>query len=293
MEKREFRAVIKYLHMKDLMPKKIKAKLDNVHSTSAPAFATVYNWVNKFKRGRTSTGDAPRSGCPIEAATPEIIDKVHDIVLTDRRVKVCELVEATGISHGTVISILHEQLGMKKLSVRWMPRLLSVDHNSSIDSKSRHRDHVTISKQCLEMFQHNPDKFLRRFITQMINGDYYAALDRFNNILKKKRPHLAKKKVFFHQDNARVHTCLVPMAKFNEFRYELFPHPAYSPDLAPCDYFLFPNLKKWKEIQRAAHRRNRGLYFEGLDKLYYSDSLKKLENRWIKCIELKGDYVEK
>ena len=37
---------------------------------------------------------------------------------------------------------------------------------------------------------------------QTINGDYYALLDRFNNILKKKRPHLAKKKVLFHQDNA-------------------------------------------------------------------------------------------
>ena len=37
---------------------------------------------------------APRSGRPIEAATPEIIDKVHDIVLIDRRVKVREFVEA-------------------------------------------------------------------------------------------------------------------------------------------------------------------------------------------------------
>ena len=26
--------------------------------------------------------------------------------------------------------------------------------------------------------------------------------------------------------------------------FELIPHPAYSPDLAPSDYFLFPNLKK-------------------------------------------------
>ena len=59
MEKNEFRTVIKHLHMKSLMPKEIKAELDNVHSTSAPAFATVYNWVNEFKRGRTSTCDAP------------------------------------------------------------------------------------------------------------------------------------------------------------------------------------------------------------------------------------------
>jgi len=141
--------------MKDLTPKEIKAELDGVHSISASAFTTIYNWVNEFKRGRTSTCDAPRSGRPIEAATPEIIDKIHDIVLTDRRMKVRGLVEATGISHGIVISILHEQLGMKKLSARWVPRLLTVDHK---------RDRVTILKQCLEMFQCNPE-FLRRFIT--------------------------------------------------------------------------------------------------------------------------------
>ena len=79
--KNEFRAVIKHLHMKSLTPKEIKAELD-LHSTSAPAFATIYNWMNEFKRGRTSTYDASRSGRSIEAATPEIIDKV-DSVLTD------------------------------------------------------------------------------------------------------------------------------------------------------------------------------------------------------------------
>jgi len=67
--------------MKDFMPKEIKAELDNVHSTSAPMFATVYNWENEFKCG-TSTCDASRSGRSIEAAMPKIINKVHDIVLT-------------------------------------------------------------------------------------------------------------------------------------------------------------------------------------------------------------------
>jgi len=107
----------------------------------------------------------------------------------------------------------------------------------------------------------------------MINGDYYAALlNYFNNILKKKRPHLTKKKVFFHQDNARVHTA--PMAKFNEFRYELLPHSSYSPDLTPCDYFLFPNLKKWFRGKRFTTREliaETETYFEGLDKSYYSE----------------------
>ena len=40
------------------------------------------------------------------------------------------------------------------------------------------------------------------------------------------------------------------MAKFQELRYELLPHPPYSTDLAPSDYFLFPNLKKWLSGKR-------------------------------------------
>lgn len=57
-----------------------------------------------------------------------------------------------------------------------------------------------------------------------------------------------EEKVLFHQDNVRVHTCLVTMAKIHELGYEQaykLPHPAYYPDLASSDYFLFSNLKKW------------------------------------------------
>jgi len=85
------------------------------------------------------------------------------------------------------------------------------------------------------------------------------------------------------------------MVKFNEFRYELLPNPAYSPDLVSCDYFLFP--KKWFGGKRFTIREQliaeTEAYFERLDKSYYSDGLKKLENRWIKYIELKENYVKK
>ena len=49
MEKCEFRAVIKHLYSKGVTPKEIKTELDDVHDTSAPVFATVYNWVNEPK----------------------------------------------------------------------------------------------------------------------------------------------------------------------------------------------------------------------------------------------------
>ena len=59
--------------MKGLTPKEIKAELDGVHGTSAPVFATVYNWVNKFKRGGTSTKDEHRSGLRV----PRLLSEIH------------------------------------------------------------------------------------------------------------------------------------------------------------------------------------------------------------------------
>ena len=61
--------------------------------------------------------------------------------------------------------------------------------------------------------------------------------------MKKRRGKLSKG-VLLQQDNARVHTCKVAMDAVARNGYELIPHPAYSPDLAPSDFFLFPNLKK-------------------------------------------------
>ena len=53
----------------------------------------VENWISKFKRDRTSTNDAERSGRPKDVTTPEIIAKIHDIVLDDLKVKVREIAE--------------------------------------------------------------------------------------------------------------------------------------------------------------------------------------------------------
>ena len=78
------------------------------------------------------------------------------MVLADRRVKVREIFDAIGISYGSVVSILNDQLGLRKLSARWVPRLLSIDHK---------RKRVTTSKDCLELFNRNSNEFLRRFIT--------------------------------------------------------------------------------------------------------------------------------
>ena len=58
-------------------------------------------------------------------------------------------------------------------------------------------------------------------------------------------PPSVKNGVLLQQDNARVHTCKVAMDAVERNGYELITHPAYSPDLAPSDFFL---CQTWKRI---------------------------------------------
>ena len=51
------------------------------------------------------------------------------------------------------------------------------------------------------------------------------------------------KGVLFHQDNAHAHKFVIAMAAVHDCGFELVDHPPNSPDLAPSDYFLAPNMK--------------------------------------------------
>jgi histone-lysine N-methyltransferase SETMAR len=150
--------VIKHFYLRKWRAAQIKAELDEVHGDSAPALKTIWHLFldECFKRGRISTQDEARSGRPFEVTTTDIVEKIHGIVMEDHRVKVREIAEAVSISTERVHHILHEKLHMKKLCARWVPRLLTLNHK---------RTRKDISMQCLEMFNRNPQDFLRRFVT--------------------------------------------------------------------------------------------------------------------------------
>ena len=110
-----YRAVIRYLYLKDKTGKEIHGELADVNGSSAPSYAQVKFWVGEFKRGRTFLDDETRSGRPLDATDEEMCKKVRDLVYSDRRIQVEEIAQALGISHGSVSIILHDRLGMRKL----------------------------------------------------------------------------------------------------------------------------------------------------------------------------------
>ena len=129
-------------------------------------------------------------------------------------------------------------------------------------------------------------------------GVYYAnLLDQLRTAIREKRRGKLSKGVLLQQDNARVYICKVAMDAVERNGYELIPHPAYSPDLASSDFFLFPKMKK--DI--------RGLHFRSDEEVvtaveewvnrknpdFFSSGLMALEHRWSKCIIQEGNYTEK
>ena len=80
-----------------------KQWLDKCCGNSAPGKSTIIDWYAKFKRGHTNIED-------------------HKIVLGDRKLKLREIADTLKISEGSVFTILHESLGMRKLFSKWMSR---------------------------------------------------------------------------------------------------------------------------------------------------------------------------
>ena len=131
-----------------------------------------------------------------------------------------------------------------------------------------------------------------------ITGVYYAnLLDQLRTAIREKRRGKLSKGGLLRQDNARVHTCKVAMDAVERNGYEITLHPTYSPDLAPSDFFLFPNLKK--DIRGLHFRSDEEVvtaveeWINGKDPDLFSSGLMALEHRWSQCITLEGNYIEK
>jgi hypothetical protein len=72
---------------------------------------------------------------------------------------------------------------------------------------------------------------------------YLEVLTRLQESVRRKRPEIEPDKWILHHDNAPAHDAL----RFCEFLAKKsitrMDHSHYSPDLAPCDFLLFPKLK--------------------------------------------------
>ena len=121
----DYLAAIRYLYLKCKTNKDTHGEIADVYWSSAPSYAQFKFWVGEVNRHRTSLEDEARSGLPLYATDEEMCKKVRDLVYSDRRIQMEKIAQALGISHGSVSTILHDRLGMRKLTARWVPKSIS------------------------------------------------------------------------------------------------------------------------------------------------------------------------
>ncbi|KFD56653.1 hypothetical protein M513_02329, partial [Trichuris suis] len=201
-----------------------------------------------------------------------------------------------GISLHSAFGILHETLGLRELSARWVPKALreeqlvrrvnlSRELLTKIEANETGFFERTITGDETSIYQYDPEskiqwkqrlprgsagpvKFkagrsarkvmatIRRdsvgvILTDFLEGERTVTASYYKAVVRKLRSALVRKQrgklhlgVLFHHDNALAYSSRTVRTVLREFRWEVIPHPPYSPDLAPSDFFLFPKLKE-------------------------------------------------
>ena len=70
------------------------------------------------------------------------------------------------------------------------------------------------------------------------------------------------------------------------------PHPPYSPDVGPCDFWLFPKLTGCRYETIEEMKEGVTKVIDSLTQEDFHRALQKMLERYKKCIAVEGDYFE-
>ena len=118
-------------------------------------------------------------------------------------------------------------------------------------------------------------------------------LREFRKRFRRKRPALFKSGQWhFHQNNAPVYNSILVSDYLTKMSIKTVPQPPYSPDVAPCDFWLFPKLRacRYEKIEEMKEAVT-----EVIDTLTQEDfhgAFQKLLEQYNKCITTGGDYLK-
>ncbi|GFR72797.1 histone-lysine N-methyltransferase SETMAR [Elysia marginata] len=116
-------------------------------------------------------------------------------------------------------------------------------HKSS-PSPRKFKDVTSARKVMLAVFWDSEGIVHIEFLKQ----DYTANSERPISTLRKLKVRLKRvrpiKHAILHHDNARPHTSRQTEEALHKMNFVVLPHPSYSSDLAPSDFYLFPKLKE-------------------------------------------------
>lgn len=131
---------------------------------------------------------------------------------------------------------------------------------------------------------------------ETIDGSYYALLiEQLRVAILAKRPKKINHEVLLLHDNASVHKSNAVQGAIRKVNFVELNHPAYSPDIAPSDYYLFKNMKAFlrdknfdsdDEVITTVEG-----YLRNLDSEFFFNGIKSLYDRWQRVVPNEGYYI--
>jgi len=337
----ELRAVIRFFCLNGKSNREILAQLHATYGPTCIQLRTVETWAARFRAGRSSLEDDPRSGRPPDDTAAEHV-LLH--LEEDPHMSIRSAASELGICKEHVRLIL-ERNGLRFVTTRWVPNTLTAE------TKSRR---VDVSGELLEAIEGMSERQLSRVITSDESWFYHdnphegrwlregeqpdqapsrtisspksmvvifwnfsgfklvvaledgqrcnsqltvSLLHRLDAMIRRKRPKMGLRGMWLHWDNARPHFSATTRDALDDLKLRILPHPPYSPDIAPSDFFLFGYLKEMLKGRKFAGRVELEDAITVLMDNIPKEVLENVKDAWIerlrRVIELEGEYYTK
>ncbi|KAG5327665.1 MOS1T transposase, partial [Pseudoatta argentina] len=134
---------------------------------------------------------------------------------------------------------------------------------------------------------------------ELKTGDRYRLqLMRLSRALKEKRPLYPQRhdKVIVLHDNARPHVAKLVKTYLETLKWEVLPHPLYSPDIAPSDFHLFRSMAHGLADRRFHFYEEAQKWIDSWiaskDMLFFRRGIHVLPERWEKVVSSDGQYFK-
>ena len=256
----------------------------------------LFEWHRRFKEEREEVEDDHKSGKPSTSKTYENVERVRQKVWSDCRLTVRMVADELDMNSERVWRIITEDLGMRKICAKLVPRLLNKglkerlvqvcqDIIEQLETKPNWLK-IVVSGYESWIFEYDPltkrqslewksalsptPKKARLFKTrtsvmliaffnvhgivhaeflsqgQTINQHIYKHILRrlMRSVREKRRELWETRSWLLHHDNAPAHNAMGIREFLAKNNIAVPEQPPYSPDLAPCDFFLYPKLKE-------------------------------------------------
>ncbi|UYV76922.1 MIB1 [Cordylochernes scorpioides] len=245
---------------------------------AALSCSSTFEWFSRFLKGREKVNDDQHTGSPRSLRCEENKLKIKELIKSNRRISIKDLSSETGLSVGLCHQIVTKDLDMIRTSSKFVPRILTEEQKENGCKKIITGDETWVyqydpetkrqSNQWIERGEPKPKKarFAKSKVKTLlvnffdINGlvhhefipfgrtinqeIYLGIMRRLREAGRLKRPERWQNNDWIlHVDNARSHTAHVVLQFLAKHSTIHIPHPPYSPDLAPNDFFLYSILK--------------------------------------------------